>query len=152
MLPRHQSIFPQPMVQKAPDSAYPQHIPEPSDFPFTSLTPTPVTARRGQLLLQTQSMLHCGWKNFTAQDRKALVTAWVSADLRYGVGDVQGTSEDLGKARAAFERFAPERAHIVPTTEEYHHFDNGTAAGFGRFEETFVPRGYQRRHSEVGRL
>ena len=77
--------------------------------------------------VQTQSLLHAGWKNFTDAPRKALVTAWFAAGIPHGVGDVAATSRELGAIRRALERWAPERAHTVPATVAEHcHFDNGT--------------------------
>ena len=38
-----------------PDHTYPEYIPEPDDFPFSSMEPMPVVAKRGQALIFTQS-------------------------------------------------------------------------------------------------
>lgn len=54
--------------------------------------------------------------------------------MLYSNALVIARAESLCGTRASLCRWAPERAHIVPRAEEYHHRSNA-----GVFEESFIP-------------
>ena len=58
-LPRHHPLFPRPPLSYP---THPEHIEEPADFPYSTMEPTPVVAKRGQLQVFTQTMLHTAWR------------------------------------------------------------------------------------------
>ena len=136
MLPRNYGLFPKPSESY---HSFPQHIPEPPHFRFTERTPTAVTARRGQALVFTQSMLHASSPNFSPHPRKALIVSFVAAGVPFGVGSADGLSQHLAALRAALVKFAPGRQELVPSPEDYCHFDSGVNTEGGKFEETFLP-------------
>ena len=130
LLPRNYGLFPLPSKTYP---TYPQHIPEPDDFRYSSEEPMAVEAKRGQALVFTQSMLHSSWSNFTTRPRKALIVSFVAAGVPFGVGSPEGLSSQLATLRGSLERWQPGRERIVPTPEEYRHRSNE-----GVFEETFI--------------
>eukprot|EP01052_Picozoa_sp_SAG31_P026561 SAG31_NODE_2416_length_5732_cov_1.503462_3_plen_376_part_00 len=131
LLPRNYGLFPRPSSDYP---TYPQHIPEPENFPYTTSEPVPVCAKRGQALVFTQSMLHTGWENFTTLSRKALICSWVPAGVSFGVGNPDALGRHLASLRTTLAQHHPTRVHIVPTPDEYCHRSN-----VGFCEETFLP-------------
>ena len=121
-----------------PDHTYPEYIPEPDDFPFSSMEPMPVVARRGQALIFTQSMLHAGWRNIDTLPRKGLIVSFAASEVLFGSslgGIYAGRREHFSKLHSALARWAPGREHIVPTGDETHPFPSSET---DRFTETFM--------------
>ena len=109
MLPRVHGLHPDPV---ADHSSYPEGIPELGGTPWLEREPTPVVARRGQVLVLCSAGLHSGWQNEDNVARKALLIPWGAAGVPCGLPKEQ--------CDAAIELFSglrpklrPERAHIV---------------------------------------
>lgn len=102
LLPRNYGLFPHPSKDYP---TFPQYIPEPEDFRFSTAKPLAVEARRGQALVFTQSMLHTGWSNFTTSARKAIIVSWVAAGVPFGVGSPDGLSAQLELLRASLVKW-----------------------------------------------
>ena len=64
--PRHHPLFPKP-PERYP--TYPEYLPAPADFPYIGEEAgvIPVVAKRGQLQVFTQGLLHNGSRNFVSQ-------------------------------------------------------------------------------------
>ncbi len=64
--PRHHPLFPKP-PERYP--TFPEYLPAPSDFPYIGEEAgvIPVVAKRGQLQVFTQGLLHNGSRNFVSQ-------------------------------------------------------------------------------------
>jgi hypothetical protein len=115
-----------------------RYIPEPADFPYSSMEPMAVVAKRGQALIFTQSMLHAGWRNIDTVPRKGLIVSFAAAEVLFGSslgGIFTGRRAHFSKLHAALANWAPGREHIVPTGEEVHPFPSSATE---RFEETFM--------------
>ena len=151
--PRHHPLFPVP-PERYP--TFPEYLPAPADFAYVGpeADVIPVVAKRGQLQVFTQSMLHNGSRNFDPiEPRKGMIVSYVAADVLFGPslgGIYTKQQEGYRKMRAALSRWAPGREHIVPTGEEVHqwptapsHTHNGSWAesdlGEKWWPETFLP-------------
>ena len=115
-LPRCHGLGPWPVPETS--HAYPEHIPELRDLAWTDHEPTPVTARRGQLLVLCSAGLHSAWQNCDSVPRKALLTSWIGAGVTGALPTSQRDSviERFPRLR---ERLRPERRHLVPDTFDW---------------------------------
>jgi hypothetical protein len=115
MLPRVHGLRPAPVPEKQP--SYPEHIPDLGETPWVECEPTPMVARRGQVLLLCSAGLHSAWQNEDTVSRKAMGTAWIPAGVPGGLPRNQ-----IDDMKAFFpklkRKLRPERAHIVP--DDFH--------------------------------
>lgn len=134
-LPRCHGMRPKPPQTLA---TYPEEIPEPDGWAFTELEPTPVVVRRGTAQVFTQAMLHSSWHNSDTVPRKGFILSWAAAGVPVGfvANRLKGLRTLFPVVRQAARRLQPGREHIVPTEEEFCHFETGYES---RWEETFVP-------------
>jgi len=119
-------------------ASFPEEIPEPDEWAFTASEPTPVVVRRGTAQVFTQSMLHSAWHNADSVSRKGFILSWSAAGVPVGFVEnrLKGIRTLFPVLREAVSRLQPGREHIVPTEEEFCHFETGYEP---RWEETFVP-------------
>lgn len=132
MLPRVHGLRPPPVSEKAP--AYPEHVPDLLDTPWTDCEPVPYTARRGQVLVLCSSGLHSAWQNQDSVSRKGMGTAWIADGVRCGLPKNQrdGMMAFFPRLR---EKLAPDRKHIVPQD-----FDWVVESDYEpKWPETFLP-------------
>ncbi|MDE3001299.1 MAG: phytanoyl-CoA dioxygenase family protein [Gemmatimonadota bacterium] len=110
MLPRVHGVRPDPK-EGAP--AYPEHVPDLADSPWLEQEPTPMVARRGQMLILCSSGLHSAWQNEDTVPRKAMLSAYAASGVSCGLpkGQRDALMSFFPKLR---RRLRPDRAHIVP--------------------------------------
>jgi hypothetical protein len=117
--------------------AYPEHIPEPPDWPYSQSEPMPVAVRRGTAQVFTQSMLHSAWPNTDTEPRKGFIIAWAAAEVP--VGFVQNRCDGLRNLfalmRGSAAKWNPGREYIVPAADEFKHFVTGYDPAW---PETFI--------------
>ena len=109
-LPRCHGLGPWPVPETS--HAYPEHIPELRDLAWTDHEPTPVTARRGQLLVLCSAGLHSAWQNEDDVPRKAMGTSWAANGVTCGLPKSQrdGVMAFFPELK---QKLRPDRAHIV---------------------------------------
>ena len=110
MLPRVHGVRPDP-PEGAP--AYPEHVPDLTDSPWLEQEPTPMVARRGQLLILCSSGLHSAWQNEDTVPRKAMLSAYAASGVSCGLpnGQRDALMDFFPKLR---RNLRADRAHIVP--------------------------------------
>ena len=110
MLPRVHGVRPDPR-EGAP--AYPEHVPDLTDSPWLEQEPTPMVARRGQMLILCSSGLHSAWQNEDTVPRKAMLSAYAASGVSCGLpkGQRDALMDFFPKLR---RKLRPDRAHIVP--------------------------------------
>jgi ectoine hydroxylase-related dioxygenase (phytanoyl-CoA dioxygenase family) len=131
-LPRVHGLRPSPLNERSP--AFPEHLPDMGDTPWSEQQPVAATARRGQVLLLCSSGLHSAWQNQDTVPRKAMGTAWVAAGVRCGLPKNQrdGLIEFFPHLR---RRLRPDRAHIAPDQFDWLFESNYEP----KWPETFLP-------------
>jgi len=111
-LPRVHGLVPEP---KEGEAAYPERLPPAPQGqpPWLEQIPTPMAARRGQVLLLCSSCLHSAWHNYDSVPRKAMGSAWAAVGVAGGLpaSQLEGLKAYFPMLR---ERLPPERQHIVP--------------------------------------
>lgn len=134
MLPRCHGMRTHPIKGQG---AYPEHIPEPPDWPYSTSEPVPVAVRRGTVQVFTQSMLHSAWPNTDTEPRKGFILAWAAAEVP--IGFVQNRCDGLRHlfplVRASVAKWMPGRERIVPAADEFKHFVTGYDPAW---PETFI--------------
>ena len=111
ILPRVHGLRPAPVPETYP--SFPEGIPELGETPWVECEPTPLAARRGQILVLCSAGLHSAWQNEDTEPRKAMLMPWGAVGVRCGLPKNQ-----CDAARALFNglrsKLPAERAHIVP--------------------------------------
>lgn len=150
--PRHHPLFPLPPSRYP---TYPEYLPAPQGFAYTGpeAAVIPVVARRGQLQVFTQAMLHNGARNFTQEPRMGMIVSYIASDVLFGpsLGGIYARQKDTYRTlRRGLRSWAPGREHIVPSADEAHqwptapsHTHNGAWAASGLCDkwwpELFLP-------------
>ena len=111
LLPRCHGLRPGPVPET--DQAYPEHIPELRARSWKDHEPTPVVARRGQVLVLCSAGLHSAWQNRDTVARKAFLTAWL-ADGVTGALPTDQCNSVLEQFPRLRPQLRPERRHLVP--------------------------------------
>ncbi len=136
--PAHKKMLPRVRGMKAAPRernwTYPEYVPDLDGRQWLQETPTPMVARRGQVLVAYSGALHSAWQNEDDIPRKALLITWGAAGVRCGFprNQIDDMMKQLPVLRA---RLLPERQHIVPPD-----FDWVFESNFDtRWPETFLP-------------
>ena len=111
MLPRVHGLRPAPVPEGS--QSYPEYIPDLSEIPWIECEPTPVPARRGQMLVLCSAGLHSAWQNEDSVSRKAMGPAYVASGITCALPRDQRDAV-LDIFPRLKRKIRPERAHIVP--------------------------------------
>lgn len=111
MLPRVHGLHPSPVREGA--KSFPEGIPDLGGTPWVKCEPTPVAARRGQILVLCSAGLHSAWQNQDAVPRKAMLMPWGAAGVPCGLPKVQREAA-IAMFPALRSKLRPDRVHIVP--------------------------------------
>ena len=131
-LPRVHGLRPIPVPDTA--TAFPEHVPDLIDTPWSACEPTPFVAKRGQILIFCSAGLHSAWQNEDSVPRKAMGTSWVAQGVSCGLPKNQRDEvmDFFPKLRA---KLHPDRAQIAPDDFDWLFESNYQP----QWPETFLP-------------
>lgn len=120
MLPRVHGLSPRGNASSAPE-----HVPPPVDGgpPWEARTPTPMTCKRGQILVLCSTTLHSAWQNEDTVTRKAMGGgSWIPIGVRAGLprNQLAARNEFMPELRS---RLPSARQHIVAPESQFFESD-----------------------------
>ena len=135
-LPRVHGLVPASSSRFERSAAWPESLPPaPAGQPsWVEQLPTPMVARRGQVLVLCSTCLHSAWENRDATPRKAMGNSWAARGVPCGLpkSQLDGLKAYFPKLR---EKLPPGRRHILPDVEDDIFFETDYEP---KFEETFA--------------
>jgi hypothetical protein len=134
-LPRVHGLVP-PESTRENQVAWPESLP-PAPLgqpPWVEQLPTPMVAKRGQVLVLCSTCLHSAWENLDTTPRKAMGSAWAADGVPCGLpkSQLDGLKAFIPKLRA---RLPPDRRYIAPRVDDSVFFETDYHP---KWEETFT--------------